>query len=196
MRIAVAAHQGLHSAFCHPRSEMVLVIDNYDSFTYNLVQYLGELGAEVKVMRNDAVTLEDVVAAKPERIVISPGPGRPEQAGVTMSVIRRDGAVDADFRRVPRPSGDRRRVRRVGRSRRVCRCTGRRRRSSTTAAACSRASPGRSSPRATTRWWWPTIRVPPDLIVSARTEGRRDDHGPAPSLVAGARRPVSSRSRS
>src|SRR5439155_14060306 len=67
---------------------MVLVIDNYDSFTYNLVQYLGELGAEVRVMRNDTVTLEDVVAANADRIVISPGPGRPEQAGVTMSVIR------------------------------------------------------------------------------------------------------------
>src|SRR6185295_11016694 len=70
---------------------MVLVIDNYDSFTYNLVQYLGELGAEVKVVRNDAATLEDVAAARPERIVISPGPGRPEQAGVTMSVIRQCG---------------------------------------------------------------------------------------------------------
>src|SRR5258705_9955861 len=67
---------------------MVLVIDNYDSFTYNLVQYLGELGAEVQVMRNDMVTLEEVVGAKPARIVISPGPGRPEHAGVTMSVIR------------------------------------------------------------------------------------------------------------
>jgi anthranilate synthase component 2 len=67
---------------------MVLVIDNYDSFTYNLVQYLGELGAEVRVVRNDAITLEEVVGAKPERIVISPGPGRPEHAGVTMSVIR------------------------------------------------------------------------------------------------------------
>ena len=67
---------------------MVLVIDNYDSFTYNLVQYLGELGADIKVMRNDAVTLEEVAAAKPSRIVISPGPGRPEQAGVTMQVIR------------------------------------------------------------------------------------------------------------
>ena len=67
---------------------MVLVIDNYDSFTYNLVQYLGELGAEVRVMRNDVVTLEDIVKARPDRIVISPGPGRPEQAGVTMSVIR------------------------------------------------------------------------------------------------------------
>jgi anthranilate synthase/aminodeoxychorismate synthase-like glutamine amidotransferase len=70
---------------------MVLVIDNYDSFTYNLVQYLGELGAEVQVMRNDLVSLEDVVNARPSRIVISPGPGRPEQAGVTMSVIRRLG---------------------------------------------------------------------------------------------------------
>jgi anthranilate synthase/aminodeoxychorismate synthase-like glutamine amidotransferase len=67
---------------------MVLVIDNYDSFTYNLVQYLGELGAEVRVMRNDTVTLEDIAAAKADRIVISPGPGRPERAGVTMSVIR------------------------------------------------------------------------------------------------------------
>ena len=70
---------------------MVLVIDNYDSFTYNLVQYLGELGAEVTVMRNDVVSLEDVVNAKADRIVISPGPGRPEQAGITMSVIRRLG---------------------------------------------------------------------------------------------------------
>src|SRR6266849_7685820 len=70
---------------------MVLVIDNYDSFTYNLVQYLGELGAEVQVMRNDVVSLDVIVKARPERIVISPGPGRPEEAGVTMSVIRRLG---------------------------------------------------------------------------------------------------------
>jgi anthranilate synthase/aminodeoxychorismate synthase-like glutamine amidotransferase len=70
---------------------MVLVIDNYDSFTYNLVQYLGELGAEVQVMRNDVVALDVIVKARPDHIVISPGPGRPEQAGVTMSVIRRLG---------------------------------------------------------------------------------------------------------
>jgi len=70
---------------------MVLVIDNYDSFTYNLVQYLGELGADVQVRRNDLVSLDEVVQAKPDRIVISPGPGRPEAAGVTMSVIRRLG---------------------------------------------------------------------------------------------------------
>ncbi len=70
---------------------MICVIDNYDSFTYNLVQYLGELGAEVTVMRNDAVTVEDIVNAKPTHIVISPGPGRPEDAGVTMDVIKRLG---------------------------------------------------------------------------------------------------------
>jgi len=70
---------------------MVLVIDNYDSFTYNLVQYLGELGADVQVMRNDAVSVEEIETANPERIVISPGPGRPEDAGVTMDVIRRLG---------------------------------------------------------------------------------------------------------
>jgi anthranilate synthase/aminodeoxychorismate synthase-like glutamine amidotransferase len=72
---------------------MVLVIDNYDSFTYNLVQYLGELGAEVRVVRNDTATVNDVAAAKPDRIVISPGPGRPEQAGITMEVIKQLGAV-------------------------------------------------------------------------------------------------------
>ena len=67
---------------------MVLVIDNYDSFTYNLVQYLGELGADVRVMRNDAGSVEAVVDARPERIVISPGPGRPEDAGITMRIVR------------------------------------------------------------------------------------------------------------
>jgi anthranilate synthase component 2 len=70
---------------------MVLVVDNYDSFTYNLVQYLGELGAEIDVRRNDAVTVDRIVAARPERIVISPGPGRPEGAGITMELIRRLG---------------------------------------------------------------------------------------------------------
>ena len=70
---------------------MVCVVDNYDSFTYNLVQYLGELGAEVKVVRNDAASVAEVAALGPERIVISPGPGRPEAAGVTMAVIRRLG---------------------------------------------------------------------------------------------------------
>jgi anthranilate synthase/aminodeoxychorismate synthase-like glutamine amidotransferase len=70
---------------------MVLVIDNYDSFTYNLVQYLGELGAEIRVRRNNEVTTGEIEAMSPEQILISPGPGRPEQAGVTVEVIRRFG---------------------------------------------------------------------------------------------------------
>ena len=70
---------------------MLLVIDNYDSFTYNLVQYFGELGADIRVHRNNEITLDEIEAMKPERIVISPGPGRPEDAGITIDVIRRFG---------------------------------------------------------------------------------------------------------
>jgi anthranilate synthase component 2 len=68
---------------------MLLLIDNYDSFTYNLAHRLGELGAAVKVVRNDAMTLPDIERLAPERIVISPGPGRPETAGVSIDVLRR-----------------------------------------------------------------------------------------------------------
>jgi anthranilate synthase/aminodeoxychorismate synthase-like glutamine amidotransferase len=68
---------------------MVLVIDNYDSFTYNLVQYLGELGVEQKVVRNDQVTIDDIRKMKPDRIVISPGPCTPKQAGISVEVVRR-----------------------------------------------------------------------------------------------------------
>jgi anthranilate synthase/aminodeoxychorismate synthase-like glutamine amidotransferase len=70
---------------------MILVIDNYDSFTYNLVQYLGELGAEVRVKRNNEITLDEIEAMAPDHILISPGPGRPEDAGITPDVIRRFG---------------------------------------------------------------------------------------------------------
>jgi anthranilate synthase/aminodeoxychorismate synthase-like glutamine amidotransferase len=69
----------------------LLLLDNYDSFTYNLAQYLGELGHAPVVKRNDEVTLGDVEALAPDRIVISPGPGRPEDAGITVEVIRRLG---------------------------------------------------------------------------------------------------------
>jgi anthranilate synthase/aminodeoxychorismate synthase-like glutamine amidotransferase len=68
---------------------MLLVLDNYDSFTYNLVQYLGELGAEPTVHRNDAITLDAVEALKPQAIVVSPGPGTPGQAGLSSALIRR-----------------------------------------------------------------------------------------------------------
>jgi anthranilate synthase component II len=68
---------------------MLLMIDNYDSFTYNLVQYLGELGEEVVVRRNDEITLEEVAAMKPDRIVISPGPCTPNEAGISVPLIER-----------------------------------------------------------------------------------------------------------
>ena len=67
---------------------MVLVLDNYDSFTYNLVQYLGELGAEVLVRRNDQITVDEVRALRPEKIVISPGPCTPHEAGISVELIR------------------------------------------------------------------------------------------------------------
>jgi anthranilate synthase/aminodeoxychorismate synthase-like glutamine amidotransferase len=67
---------------------VVFVLDNYDSFTYNLVQYIGELGAEVEVRRNDQVTVADIEAMKPERIVISPGPCTPHEAGISIELIR------------------------------------------------------------------------------------------------------------
>ena len=67
---------------------MVFVLDNYDSFTYNLVQYLGELGAGIEVRRNDQVTVADVEAMHPERIVVSPGPCTPQEAGISMELIR------------------------------------------------------------------------------------------------------------
>src|SRR5687767_4600270 len=66
----------------------VLVVDNYDSFVYNLVQYLGELGAEPVVHRHDAITIDDAVALDPDAVVVSPGPGRPEDAGLSNGVIR------------------------------------------------------------------------------------------------------------
>ena len=70
---------------------MILLIDNYDSFTFNLAQYLGELGAPPVVRRNDEVSIEEIERMQPQRIVISPGPGRPEDAGVTVETIRKLG---------------------------------------------------------------------------------------------------------
>jgi anthranilate synthase component II len=70
---------------------MLLLIDNYDSFTYNLAQYLGELGADVHVHRNDAITLEQVAAWRPDKIVISPGPCTPAEAGISVSLVQRFG---------------------------------------------------------------------------------------------------------
>jgi anthranilate synthase/aminodeoxychorismate synthase-like glutamine amidotransferase len=71
---------------------MILVIDNYDSFTYNLVQYLGELGAEVVVRRNDAVSIDEIRELRPSGVLISPGPGRPEEAGISLELVAELGA--------------------------------------------------------------------------------------------------------
>src|SRR5437762_13932657 len=68
---------------------MILLLDNYDSFTYNLAQYLGELGCQVEVHRNDKITEEEIIRRKPERIVISPGPCTPQEAGISVQLIER-----------------------------------------------------------------------------------------------------------
>lgn len=73
----------------NPPARKVLIVDNYDSFTYNLVQYLGELGAKVEVVRNDAATIDELLARAPERVVVSPGPCTPNEAGVSMQAIER-----------------------------------------------------------------------------------------------------------
>jgi len=70
---------------------MILVIDNYDSFTYNLVQYLGELGAEMKIFRNDKITVAEAVALNPEKVLVSPGPCSPREAGISCDIIREFG---------------------------------------------------------------------------------------------------------
>lgn len=70
---------------------MILIIDNYDSFTYNLVQYLGELGAEMKIFRNDKITVAEAVALKPEKVLVSPGPCSPREAGISCDIIREFG---------------------------------------------------------------------------------------------------------
>jgi anthranilate synthase component 2 len=67
---------------------MLIMIDNYDSFTYNLVQYLGELGEDVRTFRNDEISLADIESMQPDRIMVSPGPGTPDQAGISLSVIQ------------------------------------------------------------------------------------------------------------
>ena len=96
---------------------MLLMIDNYDSFTYNLVQYFGELGEEVRVVRNDAIDLDGIAALAPARIVISPGPCTPSEAGISRAADPRVRRQDPDPRRLPRPPGDRPGLRRPHRAR-------------------------------------------------------------------------------
>ena len=85
--LASALHAGEEAARRGPGGTLLL-LDNYDSFTYNLYQYLGELGARIRVLRNDEMSAEEVLASRPARIVISPGPGTPDQAGISLDLIR------------------------------------------------------------------------------------------------------------
>jgi anthranilate synthase/aminodeoxychorismate synthase-like glutamine amidotransferase len=78
-----------HAVNCMRRPPMIFVLDNYDSFTYNLVQYLGELGARIEVRRNDQISVAEVEAMQPERVVISPGPCTPQDAGISIDLIKR-----------------------------------------------------------------------------------------------------------
>ena len=86
---AATHHVGANAVY--GRSDMLLMIDNYDSFTYNLVQYLGELGERVAVYRNDQITLNDIDALSPSHIVISPGPCTPNEAGISVELVREYG---------------------------------------------------------------------------------------------------------
>jgi anthranilate synthase component 2 len=72
-----------------PRRQKILVIDNYDSFTYNIVQYLGQMGQDLHIHRNDRITLDEIAALEPDKIVVSPGPCSPEQAGISVDAIKR-----------------------------------------------------------------------------------------------------------
>jgi hypothetical protein len=96
---------------------MLLMIDNYDSFTYNLVQYFGELGEDVRVYRNDEITVEEIAASKPERLVISPGPCTPAEAGISVAAIRAFAGKLPHPGRLPRPPEHRRSLRRADRAR-------------------------------------------------------------------------------
>ena len=91
---------------------MIFVLDNYDSFTYNLVQYIGEMGHEVVVRRNDQITVEEIEQLRPERIVISPGPCTPQEAGISIDVIKHFAGKRAALRCMSRTPGHRRGVRR------------------------------------------------------------------------------------
>ena len=83
---------------------MILLIDNYDSFAYNLYQFIGEINPDIRVIRNDELTVDEIRALHPERIILSPGPGRPEDAGVIMDVARELGSEIPDLRSLWRDS--------------------------------------------------------------------------------------------
>ena len=176
---------------CPPSERrLILVVDNYDSFTYNLVQLLLMAGAEVEVLRNDAEPASAMLARRPDGIVLSPGPGRPEDAGVCVELLG-GAAGAAGPRRLPRPPGAGRRLRRHGRAaprpdarQDLAACA-------TTARASSPACPTRSRPRATTASRCEAETLPAEL--EAWRGRRRHAHGDAPPRAAVLGRAVPSR---
>ena len=168
-------------------STKVLVVDNYDSFTYNLVQYLGELGAEPEVVRNDVETTDELLARRPDRVIVSPGPCTPERGGrLRRGHAPLPGGRGADARRLPRAPVARAGLRRHASSA-TCPCTARRPRSRTPARACS---PGCPSPLQVGRYHSLVVEPSlPDALVIDRDGRRRGDGGRAPR-AARVRRPV------
>ena len=150
---------------------MLLMIDNYDSFTYNLVQYLGELGQEVVVFRNDEITLDEIAALAPEHIVISPGPCTPNEAGVSVPLIRRFAGEIPILGRVPGTPEHRPGLRRQDRACQRSSCTARSRRSITRTAGvftgCQEPLDGDALPFAGDR---ARVSLPDGLEVTAWTD--------------------------
>ena len=147
---------------------MIVLIDNYDSFTFNLFHYLGGLGADVVVHRNDKISADAVIAAEPEAIVLSPGPCTPNEAGICLELIAKASADDPAARRLPRPSGDRPSLRRQSGARgspRTARCS----RSSTAGTGVFR---GINGPFRATRYHSLVVErasMPHELTVNAET---------------------------
>ena len=170
---------------------MILLIDNYDSFTYNLYHYLGELGADVKVFRNNKITLDEIEALRPEKIVISPGPCTPKEAGISCDTITRFGARIPDSRRLPGPPGDRRGLRRrdraraVDHARQIVGCEPR---------FADDLSPSEKSLcRHALSFFGDRSEQPTRRADGQRAHRRRRHHGGAPQELPGRRRAVSSR---
>ena len=171
---------------------MLLLLDNYDSFTYNLYHYLGELGAEVVVWRNDALSVDEALALRPAGIVISPGPCDPDRAGISLDLVRAAAERLPGPRRLPRPSGDRPGVRRPDRARAGSSCTAS---SAPIEHDGEGLFQGLPSPFMATRYH-SLVAEPASLPACLRVTARTADGvimGLAPSRAAGPRRPVPSR---
>ena len=150
---------------------MIVLIDNYDSFTFNLFHYLSGLGADVVVHRNDKIAVDRVIAMDPDAVVLSPGPCTPNDAGICLDLIGKAAptipilGVCLGHQAIGQAFG-------AGSCAHRCRCTASFPRSSTRARACFAGSTRRSRPRATIRWWWSGASLPATLNVSAETDDR------------------------